>query len=176
MQLQTTGTGGGDTLLFETGVARNVVDGCCCGEIECCGRRLPRILFADITIDSDCSCASWYPTVTIQLEYQDEPVDVNRCFEWFGTIDLCTVGGVMQTLWIGVCCKGETSAVDVYLETGGCAAAGDVDPAESPAPQCDPTFENHYEGATDPAFHLGGCCDDISPGANGRIVSVVVYE
>lgn len=151
-------------------------DGCCCG-VVCCGRSLPATLYAEITVDSDCACWAGYPTQTIPIVYGTVPSGVNECFEWFGSVDMCVTGGNLQSLWVGLCCRGENNATDLTLTLGGCSAAtaGGIPPDFDPTPTCDPLFLSFTNDAGTGGFDLGACCDPNGTGL-GRILSVIIRE
>lgn len=153
-----------------------LADTCCCG-IECCGRSLPSTLYAEVTIDSDCACAPGYPTFTVPLVYGSKPAELSeQCYEWFGSVEMCTTGGNLQSLWIGLCCRGEQLADDLTLSLGGCSSGAiGVTPDFDPAATCDPLFLSFTDDDGTGGFDIFTCCDPDGTGL-GKILSVIITE
>ena len=146
---------------------------CCC--VECCGRVLPATLYAEITVDSDCNCQPWYPTLILPIVYGALPESewgVN-CFEWYGEFDLCVVGGNMQTLGVGLCCRGENEAIDLTLYLRGCGSAIGITPDVDAT--CDPLYLSFPDDDGTGGYNISGCCDPDVTG-KGAVLSVKIRE
>lgn len=140
MQIQLTGTGGGDTLLFESGIARDTVDGCCCWE-PCCGRFLPGQNGGVDELPStlnfklssvDCPCLTDYTNVatwdSVDSRWEKEGITWPGCNYPNGYIYISCGGsyGDPSIIWsvllgnFGPCVGGDGTSIRFYLTCSSC--------------------------------------------------------